>query len=244
MRVLPAAGEMLCAKGRFGFAAFDRNRVTKPLVRQSGQLVETSWQEAFKAVAGAVQRVKSQGGKSGFGVFVAPSATVEEAAAVSWFGRRALGAEAIHTFAADAAGGLPQVFGRELPYSGFDELVATDLILMIGSCNESRVAAFKVRRAVGRGARLVLWSPEPTLVDDLAETVIEAGNSTVFLKEVLAAVSQPGCQYSHRRALARFCPVAGKTGGSHGQWAGTKIGRPLPKGPQGDHLGGRLRGRS
>ncbi len=210
LRVLPDKGEMLCAKGRFGFATLDRHRVTKPLVRQGGQLVEASWQEAFKAVAGAVQRAKSQGSKSGFGVFVAPSATVEEAAAVSWFGRRALGAEAVHTFAADAAGGLPQVFGRELPYSGFDELVATDLILMIGSCNESRVAAFKVRRAVGRGARLVLWSPEPTVVDDLAETVIEAGNSTVFLKEALAAVVKQVANSATAGRLRGFAQLQAK----------------------------------
>jgi formate dehydrogenase major subunit len=49
----PANQGRLCVKGRFGISEFvnSTERLTKPLVRKSGQLVEASWDEALDLVA-------------------------------------------------------------------------------------------------------------------------------------------------------------------------------------------------
>ena len=73
-----------------------------------------------------------------------------------------------------------------------DEVLSTDLILMVGSFNESQIAAVKVRQAVKEGATLVVISPEETLVDDLAALKVSADNISGLLKEVLAAVIKKG----------------------------------------------------
>ncbi|MBA7670525.1 putative formate dehydrogenase [subsurface metagenome] len=49
----PANQGRLCVKGRFGIAEFvnSSQRLTSPLVRKDGKLVEASWEEALKLVA-------------------------------------------------------------------------------------------------------------------------------------------------------------------------------------------------
>jgi NADH-quinone oxidoreductase subunit G len=63
-RIMPRQNEQvneiwICDKGRFvhHFAASDQ-RLTKPLVRQNGKLMETSWEEALDLVAGRLQVAK------------------------------------------------------------------------------------------------------------------------------------------------------------------------------------------
>lgn len=187
LRVLPGEGGALCRQGRFGFAAFSRHRLTRPLVRRGGKLEEASWAEAGEACAAALHRIKARRGGSSLGITLSPSSTLEEAAAWQEFGRFVLGTDRIGSFAPDAAAGLETLFGRNLPYSSFADLAAAELIIMVGSCNRCQVAAFRVREAVRKGASLVLLSPEPSLVDDLAGMCLTDVNAS-FLGEVVAAL--------------------------------------------------------
>lgn len=187
-RALPPKGEILCRKGRFGFESFGRERLTKPLVRRNGKLEETSWEEAFQEVAGAVLSLRARSGSEALAVSAAPSYSLEEAEALVGFGRLALGTSKIITFTPDAAVSL-----AEERYPGsFAELENTDLVLLVGSCEECQVAAVKAREAVKNGAQLVVVSPEPNLADDLADLRLAPDNTTGFLKEVLAAVLEQG----------------------------------------------------
>ncbi len=48
----PASGGTLCVKGRFGLSFVNSpERLTKPLIRKDGELVEASWEEAISYVA-------------------------------------------------------------------------------------------------------------------------------------------------------------------------------------------------
>lgn len=53
----------LCLKGRYGWDFLNdtkrlTKRLTKPLLRKNGELVETSWAEAIGFVAGKLQQIK------------------------------------------------------------------------------------------------------------------------------------------------------------------------------------------
>ncbi len=58
----PANHGRLCVKGRFGIAEFVNHpeRLTAPLVRKNGTLVETSWDEALSIVAGKLGSYKGE----------------------------------------------------------------------------------------------------------------------------------------------------------------------------------------
>lgn len=187
IRALPKDAGLLCSKGRFGFAAFNQDRLVKPLVRRDGQLVETSLAEAVKDAVGAVQRIWARYGKESLAVAVSPSYTVEEASAAVRFGRQFLGTSRLFTFTPDAGSGQKKVFGNNMPQAGFEELETTDLILQVGSLNESQIAAVKVRAAAQQGVKLVTLSSANGLADDLAALKVCPENSTAFLKQVLAA---------------------------------------------------------
>lgn len=188
MRALPKDSGLLCSKGRFGFEVFTRDRLTKPLVRRDGVFIEASWDTAIKDVVGALQRIWARYGKESLAVAVSPSYTLEEADAAARFTRQTLGTDCLFSFTPDAGSGLEAVWGASMPQTGFEELKATDLILQVGSFNESQIAAIKVKEAAKQGAKLVVLGSENDLTADQAALDVNPENSVSFLKQVLAAV--------------------------------------------------------
>lgn len=178
LRALPIEGGELCLKGRFGFEALNGERLKKPLVRRDGVLRETSWDEAFQYIARKTGEIKRRGGGSALALSVSPTYTREEAETAVAFGREALGTGKIGSFT-NCSG---------LSTGSFTDLETTDLILMIGSLQESQIAAVRIRKAVRNGAKLVLISQENSLVDDVVAFKVTPENSTRILKEILAAV--------------------------------------------------------
>jgi len=70
--VEPAFGQsnkgLLCVKGKYGYRKiYDENRLTKPLIRKNGELVEASWDETLDLIAVKINEVK--GDKSAFKAF-------------------------------------------------------------------------------------------------------------------------------------------------------------------------------
>ncbi len=190
-KIVPDQGETLCSKGRFGFAANRDERLTKPLLRLAGELRESSWEEALTYIAKKSLAVKAKSDAGSIALFAAPSLTVEEAQlAASW--KDLLATDKLGSFSPDCGRGLNKVLGENLATNRLDEMVGTDLILMLGSFNENQVLPARVRNAVGQGAELLVVSPEATLVDDIAKLRVCPTNNTAFIKEILAAVLTQG----------------------------------------------------
>ncbi len=69
----------LCAKGRFGYDVINHpDRLQKPLVRKSGILVETSWDEALRLVAARLGEIKAKYGAESIGGICSSRGTNEE----------------------------------------------------------------------------------------------------------------------------------------------------------------------
>ena len=69
----------LCVKGRFGWEFVNHaDRLTRPLIRKNGQLVESSWTEAIGLVASKLQEIKDTHGANAIGGFSSARCTNED----------------------------------------------------------------------------------------------------------------------------------------------------------------------
>lgn len=203
-RSLPPDGEILCSKGRFGFEAFNRKRLERPLVRRNGKLAETSWIDALKVISEIVLDVRAKYGDEALAVSVSPSYSLEDAGAAAAFGKLVLRTTQIGSFTPNTAHGLASAVPLH-------ELESTDLILLVGSFEECRVAAVKARTAARKGVKLAVLTQKPTVADDLADLRLTPGNTTAFLKEVLAAAIREAlpCQELSRQRISGFEELMG-----------------------------------
>jgi len=72
-------GRALCVKGRFGYGFIHHpERLTSPLIKKDGQLVEASWEEAIDLVAQKLGDVKKQFGPDALAVLSSARCTNEE----------------------------------------------------------------------------------------------------------------------------------------------------------------------
>ncbi len=82
----------LCVKGRFGYDFIaHEDRLTAPLVRKDGALVEASWEEALDLVASRLGAIKEEHGPDAIGVFSCARFTNEENYLVQKFTRAVIG---------------------------------------------------------------------------------------------------------------------------------------------------------
>ena len=82
----------LCVKGRYGFNFIQhKERLTKPLIRRRGQLVETTWEEALNYTAKRFFDIKAMYGPDAIAGFSCARATNEENFLMQKFMRAAIG---------------------------------------------------------------------------------------------------------------------------------------------------------
>ena len=82
----------LCVKGRFGHDFIQhKDRLTKPLIRKNGMLVETSWDEAYDYTAKKLFDLKAMYGPDSIAGFSCARATVEENFLMQKFMRTSIG---------------------------------------------------------------------------------------------------------------------------------------------------------
>jgi len=82
----------LCVKGRYGWPfAYSEERVTKPLIRKDGALVEATWDEAIQTVAEKFGSIKKNSGADSLAAIGSQRLTNEEAYVFNRFVRTVLG---------------------------------------------------------------------------------------------------------------------------------------------------------
>lgn len=138
---------LLCRKGRFERLYDGRKRVKSPLLRQGGRLQEVSWEEALKATA---ERLKDADA-GGVGVLTSSNATNEALFMLSAL----LGEMKVTNIGLlnDASAGLSGIRRGALT-----DIAKGDVILVVGAdpVRNQPVASFLIKRAVDKGARLIV----------------------------------------------------------------------------------------
>lgn len=155
----PANGGQACVKGRFGIPEFvhHKDRVTKPLVRKNGELVEVEWEEALDVVANSLARY------SGDQIAVVASAegTNEDCYVVQKMARTVLGTNNIANSAGATAMGLAKSFGVAAMTGPISDIKDAACILAVGAdiAETYPVIALEVQKAVRKGGKLIVINP-------------------------------------------------------------------------------------
>ncbi len=185
----------LCAKGWLGLDVLSSpQRVTTPLVRRNGGLVEATWEEALEAATSALARGRGAGGS----VLAVAGAelTVEDGYRLQRLVRGNLGSAQVHTAPVGGVRALTRgLFGvQDHPGSngGYAELRKADVVLLVrGDPTRTHplVKTEIVQGVVQRGQRLLMAAAFPGGLERQAEEHLElAPGSEQFLLSGLAAL--------------------------------------------------------
>ncbi len=88
----PVNGMALCVKGRYGYEFIHhKDRLTRPLIRKQGALVEATWDEALEVIGRKLAEVKQKDGGDAFAILASAKATNEENYLIQKFARTVMG---------------------------------------------------------------------------------------------------------------------------------------------------------
>jgi anaerobic selenocysteine-containing dehydrogenase len=148
----------------------DPDRLTTPLVRRNGELVEASWEEAFEAVDEGLSRVLAEGGRDAVAVYLGNPSAHSISALYGPAFLKALGSKNIHS--ASSVDQLPKHLSAGLMFGGalsipVPDVDRTDHLLILGAnplvSNGSLLTAPDMRgriRAIReRGGKVVVVDP-------------------------------------------------------------------------------------
>jgi NADH-quinone oxidoreductase subunit G len=189
----------LCDKGRFGFPARGGgSRVPAPLVREGGELVESTWGEALARAAKGLGDAKRLGGGASVAVVGGSRLPNEDAYVWSKLARVALGTDNVDAQLGD---GVPATTILGLPRATIDDAGSAPVVLTVGGDikDELPVLYLRLRHAVREnGTQLLELTPAP-------------GGLSRYAAETLAY--RPGTLVELTSALVSEYPPSGAVGG-------------------------------
>ena len=163
----------LCAKGRFGLDVLRHpDRLTQPLVRRGGRLVEASWDEALAVVVAGFAAARDRG--EAIAAVGSTRLTTEDAYLLQRFVREALASP--HVSAGVDPGvealvaGMGEVLGAPRSTATIADLAAAGTILVLrGDPGRTHpLVKTELVTAARRGAKLLLAHPSPATLSVLA----------------------------------------------------------------------------
>jgi formate dehydrogenase major subunit len=196
----PNRGE-LCVKGRFGYQQFlDGARVTKPMIKKGGQLVEASWDETFAAVEQGIARIRASHSADAFLVSASPKLLDEELYLTGRFARAALGTNnltSFHRLLTEADyNALDSVIGQTGATVTPDDIATADLYLFLGGnpTQENPVLGWQMKRRMRYGAKAVVINSAQIDLTQYATVWADArrGTATMLLTAVMAEIVRAG----------------------------------------------------
>ncbi len=145
----------LCARGFFGFHATSHpSRVTQPLIRRNGALVEATWEEALEFVAEQTNRLKLAHGPQAFGGLISGRCTNEELYLFQKFMRLTIGTNNLDSSAryghVNGTQAMRLVQGTHRWTVTFEDITQADVLLLVGTniTEANPITGLKVKEAV------------------------------------------------------------------------------------------------
>jgi len=178
----------LSDKDRFGFEYLEsEERLTTPLIRRHGELVEVGWIEALDVVAERIGLIGDSDGGGAFGVIGGAHGTNEDAYALSKFARVVLGTNNVDARIDDSL--ASHFLAATVDRARIADLDDADTILVWGPDlkEEHPTLYLRVRRAAQElGVRLVVIHPRATGLDDRAaiKVTYRPGGGFALLDEI------------------------------------------------------------
>ncbi len=161
----------LCVKGRFGTGfVHSRDRVTVPLVKRDGSWREVSWDEALEAAADGLARNHGR-----FGAFASAKATNEDGYIIQKLARVMMGTNNVdhctrlcHSPSVEA---MLTSMGSGATSNSYQDYEEAGCLMVVGADASANhpVIAIRLRKAVSRGARLIVINPKRIELCDQAD---------------------------------------------------------------------------
>ena len=182
---------MLCVKGRFGTGfVHARDRITRPLLKRRGRLVPVDWDQALDAAAAGLARHRGA-----FGALASAKATNEDGYLVQKLCRVVMSTNDVdhctrlcHSPSVEA---MLVSMGSGATSNSYRDYEEAGCIFIVGADASANhpVIAVRFRRAVSRGARLVVANPKRIEACDQADLWIQQRPGTdVALFNAMARV--------------------------------------------------------
>ncbi|MFQ5987935.1 MAG: formate dehydrogenase subunit alpha, partial [Dehalococcoidia bacterium] len=151
---------------RYGYDFINhRDRLKKPLIRKNGKLEEASWEEALDLVASKLEQIGGESGADSIACLSSAKCTNEENYLLQKFARAVIGTNNVDHCArlchSVTVAGLALSFGSGAMTNSIAEIEDADVILITGSNTTEAhpIIALRVRRAVMKGAKLIVIDP-------------------------------------------------------------------------------------
>jgi formate dehydrogenase alpha subunit len=162
---------LLCVKGRFGFEYVNhRDRLTTPLIKRNGVFEQASWDEALDLIADKF--VEHRGA---FGALASAKGTNEDGYVIQKFVRSVMDSNNIdhctrlcHSPSVHA---MLQSLGSGATSNSYADYENAGCLMVVGSDSSSNhpVITVRFRRAVKRGAKLIVVNPKWTELNYYAD---------------------------------------------------------------------------
>ncbi len=167
----PSSQGMLCVKGRFG-AGFvhARDRITSPLIKRDGRWEEATWDAALDAAAEGLARHRGR-----FGALASAKATNEDGYVLQKLCRVVMGTNSIdhctrlcHSPSVEA---MLTSMGSGATSNSYVDYEQAGCLLIVGADASANhpVVAVRFRRAMARGARIIVVNPKRIELCDQAD---------------------------------------------------------------------------
>jgi len=171
-RDAPVSRGRLCVKGRFGSYEFvsSPDRLKTPLIRTADGFREASWEEALGLIARELKKYRDDT----FAGLASAKVTNEDNYVFQKFVRAAMRTNNVDHCArlchSSTVAGLALSFGSGAMTNPSDDLLLADVILVTGSNTTENhpIIGLKIREAVERGAKLVLFDPRQIQLSEIA----------------------------------------------------------------------------
>ena len=128
---------ILCGKGFFGWEHVnDPDRVTAPMIRRGGELVEVAWPEAIEHVGDSLLEIARREGPESIAVVAGNELTVEDGYAFARLARSALGTANVYQAEsgfARAADEIESRLGSAALFPDQDAVLAADFAIIFGA---------------------------------------------------------------------------------------------------------------
>jgi NADH-quinone oxidoreductase subunit G len=205
----------LCDKGRFAYQAFHVDeRITRPLVRDGGELREVSWERALETAAGLGRH------KGRVGALVGGQASNEEGYLLSRLMREALTSPDIDSRGQSGPHRpLPATLARALAAPALQasvtdiEYAHTVLVLGCEPRDDAPILDLRLRKGVRRNAvKLAVATPRPSALDANATTIVRYApdDDDAFVAELDRALLGGGQASEAAEALAALLRDGGE----------------------------------
>jgi NADH-quinone oxidoreductase subunit G len=191
----------LCDKGRFAYQAIHVNeRITRPMVRDGGELRPVSWERALDEAAAGLRRAAGR-----VGVLAGGATTNEEGFLLQRIGRESLGTADIDSRTYDVAGrdDLLALHDPALQATVVDlEFAHTVLVLGVEPVDEMPIVDLRIRKGVRRHrVNLAVATSRPSSLDADAKHVVRfAPGDEARAAALLAGALRDGAQVPEQLA--------------------------------------------